>query len=60
MMMNVKRSKRNEEREREVAKRSNLISKARRGDAKAAAELKNNHGITRVWTKEEIEAYEQG
>ncbi len=59
MMMNVRRSKRNEEKEREVAKRSNLISKAQRGDAKAVAELKNNHGITKVWTKEEIEAYEQ-
>ncbi len=59
MMMNVKRSKRNEEREREVAKRSKLISKASRGDDKAFAELKKNHGITKVWTKEEIEAYEQ-
>ena len=59
MMMNVKRSKRNEEREREVAKRSRLISRARRGDDKAVAELKKNHGITRVWTKEEIEEYEQ-
>ena len=59
MMMNVKRSKRNEEKEREVAKRANLIRKARRGDSQAADVLRDRHGITRVWTNEEIAAYEQ-
>ena len=51
-------SKRKEEQKRERARRYRLIRKARGGDAKATAKLQEKHGITKVWTQEEIEAYE--
>ena len=60
MMFNRKPSKKNEEQQRARAKRYRLIHKARGGDAKAMAKLREEHGITKVWTPEEIEAYENG
>ena len=49
-----------EEEKRERGQRYRLIRNARRGDPKAIARLREEHGITKVWTKEEIEAYEDG
>ena len=47
-----------EEQKRERARRYRLIRKARGGDAKATAKLQEKHRITKVWTQEEIDAYE--
>ena len=58
MMFNRRPSKKNEEQKRERGKRYRLIRKARGGDAKALAKLREKHNITKVWTPEEIQKYE--
>ena len=58
MLFNRKPSKKNEELQRARGKRYRLIRKARDGDAKAIAKLREEHSITKVWTPEEIESYE--
>ena len=58
MMFNRRPSKKNEEQQRERGRRYRLIRKARGGDAKALAKLREKHSITKVWTPEEIKAYE--
>ena len=58
MLFNRKPSKKNEELQRARGRRYRLIRKARGGDTKAMAKLQEEHGITKVWTPEEIEAYE--
>ena len=39
--------------------RARLIRKARGGDEKAIAELRERHKITKVWTEEEMAAYKR-
>ena len=51
-------SKKKEEEKRARGKRYRLIRKARAGDATAIARLRDEHSITKVWTQEEIEAFE--
>ena len=60
MQFNRKPSKKNEEQQRERGRRYRLIRKARDGDTEAKAKLREKHSITKVWTPEEIEAYENG
>ena len=50
--------KHKEEEKRARGKRYHLILKARGGDPEAIAELREEHSITKVWTQEEIAAYE--
>ena len=58
MQFSRKLSKAKEEQKRERGKRYLLIRKARDGDTEAKAKLQEEHSITKVWTPEEIEAYE--
>ena len=51
-------SKQKEAEKRQRSQRYDLISNARQGDAEAMAKLREKHGITKVWTQEEIKAYE--
>ena len=51
-------SKKREEERRARGQRYRLIRKARGGDPEAIARLREEHNITRVWTQEEITAYE--
>ena len=51
-------SEKKEEEKRERGQRYRLIRKARRGDPEAIARLREEHSITKVWTQEEIEAFE--
>ena len=43
---------------RKRGQRYHLILKARGGDTEAIAKLREEHSITKVWTQEEIAAYE--
>ena len=58
LSFNIRPSKRREEEKRRRGKRYHLILKARRGDPEAIAKLREEHSITKVWTQEEINAYE--
>ena len=51
-------SKHKQEEKHARGMRYRLIRKARGGDAEAIATLREEHSITKVWTQEEIEAYE--
>ena len=51
-------SKVKEEEKRERGQRYRLIRKARRGDPEAITKLREEHSITKVWTQEEIKAFE--
>ena len=51
-------SKPKEEEKRARGKRYRLIRKARRGDPAAITRLREEHGITKVWTQKQIEAFE--
>ena len=59
MNQNYKQPSRREAELAERRKRGRLITRARQGDAKALAELQKRHGVTKVWTDAEIEAYER-
>ncbi len=52
-------SKKKEEEQRVRGKRYRLIRKAREGDAEAVTKAREDHQITKVWTQEEIDAYEK-
>ena len=60
MNINTKQSSRKEAEMRHRSARQRLIDKAAKGDETAIEELRERHSITKVWTKEEIEAYEGG
>jgi|SaaInl7_200m_RNA_FD_contig_51_1433583_length_405_multi_7_in_0_out_0_1 hypothetical protein len=51
-------SKAKEKEKKERGLRYRLISDAREGSDEAKAKLRDKHGITKVWSQEEIEAYE--
>ena len=51
-------SKHKQEEQIRRGQRYRLIRKARRGNPEAIARLREEHGITKVWTQEEIAAYE--
>ena len=59
MKQNYKQPSRKEAELKERRKRGRLITKARKGDPKALAELVNRHGVTKVWTDKEIEGYKE-
>ena len=51
-------SKQKEKEKLQRGQRYNLIRKARQGDSAAVAKIREEHQITKVWTQEEIDAYE--
>ena len=48
-----------EKQQRVQDERNDLVARAKRGDAEAQAELKRLHGGMRVYTPEEIRAFEK-